>query len=551
MSSNNHCGKHHEYDLNGECNGSSNGCNGAGKALLSRRRAPSSRHHGHVEASSSIFVWQAYKEWVYRHESKLHWMDEIVSRLLWWLPVGGGGASGAGDDDDAETNLHHPSRRWPREVLWGLLQLHRLFVDLALEEKYQQNGRLAHSNGTTLRLQHQQHGLDDDIVTIMTSQHRIRVGLDIIQSLWPVALELAAATTTIATTNIIISSNNSMNSTNHRLSIMRRQAAVALVLERARFILKLYFLLRYWKQWSKQQQQQQQQQQDATTTSSRMPHAVLPGILQMGGLLTSAASSSHSAPNLEQEQARLERANYVGRRTGRRVVGASLAVPPLVTEEASADSLVFGWTRRIKSLLLLASSNLFSNNNKSTKMMTRLVIGELLYIFRPLFWAQAQWDGYNHEHCVRQVAGAASTAAGVDNPILIDDTTSRVSSTSLQSWQWKAWLISLGMDVASLMSLSNMATASATPTITSRDPTRRRLRHHHRSGNSNPATVQEWNRRRLRLLLYLLRSPVWEVYTERRITDRISRHVPLVGNLLAAYLQDWLYYWKVYRAEEG
>jgi Peroxisomal membrane protein (Pex16) len=565
--------------LNGGCSSSSSGGGGGGGGdgtagyryhrnhsdqtmITSRRPSPHRRRrrqgNNETESSPIFLLWQAYKEWVYQHETKLHWMDEIVSRLLWWLPVTGGGAvvacSGAGTSADSLSSEQQQQqhRRWPREVIWGFLQLHRLFVDLALEEKDQQH----YHNGTTLRLfQHDEDAADDedvdddDDVTTMRSQHRIRVGLDIIQSLWPVALELAAATAPTINCNNN-NNNNSLNSNSTRLTTLRRQAAVALVLERVRFVLKLHFLVRYWKQWYNKQQQRLRQQQQPTS-SNKMPHIVMPGIMQMGGLLTTAAAASASssslatAPTLEQEKARLERANYVGRRTGRRVAGTP---PPSASSSSSptTSALTFGGWRRIIKSFLLVLSNLNSNNNNYPTgiMLARLVVGEFLYIFRPLFWAQAQWDGYNHEYATRQMAVVtASAAARVNNPILlVDDVTAArggggSNGDSLQSWQWKAWLISLGMDVMSLMGLSSLATAPPTIAVS-------------RSSN-NPATAQEWKRRRLRLLLYLLRSPVWEAYTERRITDRVSRHLPLVGNLLATYLQDWLYYWKVYRAEEG
>jgi hypothetical protein len=50
-----------------------------------------------------------------------------------------------------------------------------------------------------------------------------------------------------------------------------------------------------------------------------------------------------------------------------------------------------------------------------------------------------------------------------------------------------------------------------------------------------------------------LRSPIWELYTQRG-ADGMSRSVemlPLFGKLLTNYMWDWLYYWKLYRAEEG
>ena len=123
-------------------------------------------------------------------------------------------------------------------------------------------------------------------------------------------------------------------------------------------------------------------------------------------------------------------------------------------------------------------------------------MGEVLHLLRPLFWAHCQ---YRH--------------AKAKNP----------SFNGL----WKSWLASLGMDVVSLLCLSQ-----------------------HDSGNQ--ATTAEWRRRGMRLLLYLLRAPCRDRVTQPA-TDKMHAclaYVPLLGNLLSAYLQDWLYYWTVYRLEE-
>ena len=126
----------------------------------------------------------------------------------------------------------------------------------------------------------------------------------------------------------------------------------------------------------------------------------------------------------------------------------------------------------------------------------RIILGELLYICRPI--VQAETDVF-------------------------------CATTTSSPNRLKSWLLCLTLDVLSLLSL---------------DACRR---------NGNAVTVAEWKRRRLRLLLYLLRSPVWDRYTAttaNRVSSAVGK-IPLVGGLLNNYIWDWIFYWKLYRAEEG
>lgn len=70
--------------------------------------------------------------------------------------------------------------------------------------------------------------------------------------------------------------------------------------------------------------------------------------------------------------------------------------------------------------------------------------------------------------------------------------------------------------------------------------------------NNNPISKAEWQRRRIRLWLYLLRSPIWDRYTEPAATvirDRVEHN--FLGRMASNYIWEWLYYWKDYRMEEG
>jgi hypothetical protein len=114
-----------------------------------------------------------------------------------------------------------------------------------------------------------------------------------------------------------------------------------------------------------------------------------------------------------------------------------------------------------------------------------LIVGECLHISRPLIWAAIEARGSAHR------------------PSLKD------------------WTTILGIDVASLLLLNQ----------------HRQFPH----GNS-----QELKRRKMKLFLYLLRSPFFERFTGPVVSraGTLSRAIPLIGSLIETYLWDWLLYWK-------
>ena len=185
------------------------------------------------------------------------------------------------------------------------------------------------------------------------------------------------------------------------------------------------------------------------------------GLLQDGGMYH---PGEVEAPSIEAEQRRHIRLDYVGRRTGRRVVLLEYQTP----SPCSTPSTSF---HRYQSIL--------------TK-----ILGELLFIYRPLHWAHAECRGTLSKH---------------------------------------DWRTTLSMDLLSLLCVTSSST-------------------------DNAQTRQEITRRKLKLLLYLLRSPMWDHYTYATVT-RVAQgmtRVPLLGGLLNHYWMNGIMYWKhPYVAEEG
>ena len=157
-------------------------------------------------------------------------------------------------------------------------------------------------------------------------------------------------------------------------------------------------------------------------------------------------SGAQTGITVAQEQARRNRQDYVGRRTGRTVAKSV----PVTTVPRS-------------------------------KSMWPLMVGEILHLYRPLHWARVE-------------------RARV--PTMLD------------------WAGILGIDVLSLFLLERF--------------------------KNSALNNQELKRRKFKLFLYLLRSPVFDKYTGPAASRafRVTGRIPLVGSLLESYFWEWLLYWK-------
>jgi Peroxisomal membrane protein (Pex16) len=258
------------------------------------------------------------------------------------------------------------------EVMFGLLQLSRLSVDLA------ESKRDANPFGASVA------ALPKDFPATAS-----RISLTVLQCIWPVAQELVRSSRSAKITH-------------------RRQARVRCILERVRFLLRGVLLYQYWKHMKKEQQ--------------------TPGLMLDGGqYLGEKVDHDHpkfAVPDVEQERARVRRAQYKGRRTGRKVGGEAgqrrlkgdaavheeeddVAISPDAAASAPSPSTS---NQALKSLFPEA---LRPYVNASTGIMA----GELLYIARPLLQAEAH--------------------ARTSNSLLL----------------FKVWALCLSMDVASLVSL--------------------------------------------------------------------------------------------------
>ena len=220
------------------------------------------------------------------------------------------------------------------------------------------------------------------------------------------------------------------------------------------------------------------------------------GVLKDGGALRPGEYAASSAEEVE----RLKRIKYIGRRTGRRIIaGASL--------DPTANAGQGGTSGQFK--ILGASSRL-----------CLLAMGELLHVYRPLYWALSE-RRRNHQHALGEVE------PNVKFPIA------------------RAWLVSLAMDV-----LSHRLTLLAISVGLSRRACG--LRRQGLGGGElndyamSAPTAEELRRRKARWMLYLLRSPVWDLlaFPLASIVAKGVGHVPLVGRPITNYVMELLIYWQ-------
>ena len=357
---------------------------------VGRHSFPLERHEAAQEETSQSYVsislqslWNSYGSHVRRHQMTLQLIDDLLTRAVFWTPP-------------SSHDISNKSR-W-RQVMYGLISLHRLVMDLAITQD-----QLVNSYGTTLQ---------PTVSPAPVPATALRIALTVTHNLMPTILELARFNP-------------------------QGQATCRLWLERVKFVTRLMLVSAYWRQIRGE------------------PYEVVGGLLQDGGMYH--VGMQLPAPTVANAQALKFRREYIGRRTGRRVIAGE------------------GGSR---------------TEQQNRILWLRLMLGELLRLYRPLYWAQAERDN---------IASGGSTQQLL-----------------------KAWCLTLAMEVTSLQCLSGAV---------SRD---------------NPLSQRELSRRRMKVLLYMLRSPAWERTTEPVIvqTASILRRVPLLGRLVETYLWEFILFWK-------
>lgn len=311
------------------------------------------------------------------------------------------------------------------------------------------------------------------------------------------------------------SSTTDLSPRTRRLQWEKRQSRAANLsysVERIRFVSRLALLSISW--WTRCRRKQLQ----------KVEASAAPSLLRRGGeldpceeLLPFQASDMAAAVS-----------QYKGKRTGRRSVSSTSTAAPSQSSTSTFKQPTF--VRYVSNLVAGKHNILYFH-----------VIGELLHILRPLYWSRSEsidWKhkaAHNHEHLTAPRRGS-------------------FFSISL----WKAWLLSLIMDIVS-DEILDITTGCKTYQTSERNIQQHSLLSISTGRNAPYSPVSsviesehdELKWRRGRRSMYLLRSPAYKAITlplMSAVTRLISK-VPSFGlsRWASEYILDMMSYWNEHR----
>jgi Peroxisomal membrane protein (Pex16) len=285
--------------------------------------------------------WDTYQTWARHHQTHLWYWDDAISRLLFFFSSSSSSSSSSNDDNDDTKSL---SSSW-REIIWGLLELHRLALhhatnklDSGRNSGDDDQARLPLLFGTTVEVEMttttgpSSSAITTDLPSFVPS---IRWALTILQTLYPIIHEVVVVASSQRWPNNSITSSSSWK--------VRRY------LERTRFLLRLLLLLQYW---------------------NCLPPGITPGLLIRGGGMAVVDDDldrqrrRRMVTTADQQEvvARQNVQNYVGQRTGKRLFLAKSSTDAAAAQRSLMDNKVL--------------------------LQLRIKVSELLYIVRPLLYTE-------------------------------------------------------------------------------------------------------------------------------------------------------------------
>ena len=542
-------------------------------------------------------LWTRYRSFARQNYIQLDIADDVVSRILFWLPhhhhqeqqpsttsfsssrTGGEkkqGTAASNIIDSVSSSSSSSSSPYWREVMYGLLSLHRLMLSLALQQEPHSStdnskSRLSSGGyGMTVRTQ------DEPCIPAV----KVRILLTVIQSILPSILAVAEATVGRQRRQEQPSNkdqggdNNGDHSSLHlpssssRILTRRvvRMTRVKLYIEQLRLFLRMYLLCNYWKQQEQQQQRTSGVEDDRSPSSSSSSSSSAPflGILMDAGIYYATDQEGSDQQQNQQEMSWEEadaiarREAYVGQRTGWRQYQNSNAGGD--DDKLNRCHILSPRPNLLSRMWRVQSSFLSISESSKVKL------AEVLHVARPVIWA---W--FESKYCLATLDCDDEASLVVSSPSSSNTgNRTRSSSTSKLSNSvrrdrrglLRAWILCLGMDVLStrmLQKTSTSVTAETRKGTNSRISRSRRTTTtaREKTKNQNEDYMYEIHRRKMALFLYLLRCPVWNTFTSPILLDdggvatAVFRRIPVVGRLLETALYDWVMYYKWLALEEG
>ena len=580
------------------------------------RRSTRSRSITTTPSSTTIgrSTWDSYKAWyiqfVKRNYQHIDFVEETIARCVFWFPHP--------TTDTNTTTSTTTTTEAGREVCYGLLALHRIVVHLAVQaaprgaeendydHEYTGYGTTLHTQQPTALL-----GLrGSSSSSPPPSPISIRLGLTLLQALLPAVLALTElrVQSRPSTHTTAISTRDTKSTTTTTAS-----SRVRFLVEKIKFLLRMYLLVSYWKQQLSIQQQQQQQQQQPepsydekdtdkeNTAGSAMGCGDI-GLLREGGMYRIEGTSQ--GLTWEQHTALQRRHTYFGQRTGWTV---NVQDDDRKTNVDKENQGLWGQKRIGRCRWRSLKHTLFGNSSSSNKLThnSRTILGELLYTVRPLLWAlfesrnnelistrppqeprrkevveEQQWTITSPQSSGSSSSTSTSTSTSTSKRgsvfsvlfaknrkiktwlsellFLLEEGRGGETETDgrgLNKYKTKStyllrgWILCFAMDLVSLRLLDPQQRHTSSSCHNKNDG-RQYTRYRNRH------TDDELQRRKVRLWLYLLRGPVWSTISAPVLgwfARYVLQHIPFgVGRILEVYLWDWvLYYQHPFIAEEG
>lgn len=460
-------------------------------------------------------IWNMYKAFARQYHAQVDVADDLISRILFWLPHRAPSSSlspsslEAATDDGGVDKINPSTSSYWREVIYGLLSLHRLVLSLALQQP----------SSTTMTESLSGYGM-----TIQTRDRPcvpavpVRIALTVIQSILPSVLAIAGAfVTTSERRELHEQGQSKIAMLSPMYCCIKRTTRVRLYIEQCRFVLRMYLLCNYWNQ------QQQEQKLSSSQFQSLSPSS-FGGIMIDGGLFHADPISVQQGMPWEQADAVARREAYVGRRTGWRQNKTNMSNDDLSCGEPAS---------KISSRILSVPSFL-------RRKSFQIKLAEVLHVSRPMLWA---W--FENLYPLATLDSATLPLSSKNSSEMPSPSQSEVLISAgrvARRRLLQAWALCLGIDIASISMLLG--------TIKKNHRRRRSC-----GSITNDDYIYEINRRKMALLLYGLRCPLWNTVTSPVLLDRTAsawlQRIPLVGRLLDTALWDWVMYYKWLALEEG
>ena len=309
-----------------------------------------------------------------------------------------------------------------------------------------------------------------------------------------------------------------------------RAAQVSYRLERIKFVARLALLSISW--WAQQQRSRNQQQDDINDQQKER----IPTLLKRGGEL----DPYEELVPLQEAEDEAKVVQYIGRRTGRRSIAArASSTTPSSSPSSSSQLSSFVSSSSIISNVTILIKRLAKLLSSKHRILYVYAVGELLHILRPLYWSHAETRQYQKQRRLSSINIPPKQSSPYSFGI------------------WKAYFISLMMDLISDKLLQLSDSEDTTSTKSSSETHRRgslfrgsiggRQNGSVPSPSAEQAKHDELDWRRSRHSLYLLRSPMYNTVTQPVATllGRVVSMIPSFGLVQWAveYVLDMMSYW--------